>query len=304
MSSDAVYEGVPTFFKAACWESQHSPDGYQHAGSSFWGSIDRLTPFGASDEEWQTEIEDAGRMLEAGDSRGFEQWFKTRFPHCCRFVPKKRRESFFRGAQRCHQRRSQAAKELSAKHAQPVSTNSQLFSSFATSRKRKGIVPVIATAYHEAGHAIVLTFKEFPVERVSIVPADHFHGVCVHPSVYAFSVNTARERRQLVRDGMIAAYAGLPAARLVCPTVPDWTAEQDLDDAMQLSIDHNVLPRSCVYMGDKAHLKYLARLQREARQLVHRFQLAIKLFAEQLLERHDLSGPELAQLLKSLVPSH
>ncbi|HEY4393211.1 MAG TPA: hypothetical protein VGP64_04080 [Polyangia bacterium] len=161
-----------------------------------------------------------------------------------------------------------------------------------------------ATAFHEAGHAIVAVYFGIPPTSVSIVPAaDGSAGRMCHPSPLIFEAESRRDRRSLVRQMILVSYAGIGAQRLVEPEAPEWQAENDFANAFELSREHAVLPRGCSWVGDEAHGAYLDRLRRESARLVRRLAVPISFFAEALLVAHEMSGADASALATSLLPA-
>lgn len=161
-----------------------------------------------------------------------------------------------------------------------------------------------ATAYHEAGHAVVFHYFGMISDEVSIVPGDDFVGTHTHAPPIMFEATT-RERRSLARGMIVSCYAGLAAQRLVGSDAPDWCADSDEENAFYLSREYQVFPRTISYVGDEFHDRYLDRLRGEARRLVQRLRPYIAKLAEALLKskKGKLSGKQVAKLLEGM-PSH
>jgi ATP-dependent Zn protease len=157
-----------------------------------------------------------------------------------------------------------------------------------------------ATAYHEAGHAVITVVQGLTINKVSIVPGHDYNGICSQPGVAGYHYSNRREERSIARAIIIGLYAGMPAQRLVDPNPPAFHGQDDEDDAYELSRRHRVLPRHCDIEGDEYHLAYLERLRAEAQRLVRGHRWVIAKVAEELLQRQELDGAEAEELIESL----
>jgi len=163
-----------------------------------------------------------------------------------------------------------------------------------------------ATAFHEAGHAVVALYFGYLFDEVTILPsAGHdSYGHITHAPPLLYDCRNAREQKTLARQMILSAYAGNPAERLIDPTAPDFHGAADDDGAFSLSCDYHVFPRrrSVGFVGDDIHMAYLGRLKREARRLVSMLRTPIEKLAETLLERTTLTGKEANEIVRPLLP--
>jgi len=163
-----------------------------------------------------------------------------------------------------------------------------------------------ATAFHEAGHAVVALYFGYLFHEVSILPsAEHdSYGHVTHAPPLLYDCRNAREQKTLARQMILSAYAGLPSQRLVQPAAPDFYGDADDDNALSLSCDYHVFPRrrSVGFIGDGMHVAYLGRLKREARRLVSMLRTPIEKLAEALLDRTTLTGKEADEMVRPLLP--
>jgi ATP-dependent Zn protease len=158
-----------------------------------------------------------------------------------------------------------------------------------------------ATAYHEAGHAVITIAQGLTIDTVSIIPGGYFNGRCIQPTVYGYDRSNKREDRSIARALIISTYAGMHAQRLVDPDAPSFHGDKDESDAFDLSREHGVFPRYMDFVGDECHRAYLDKLRLEARRLVNRYCKSIEKLAELLLQRKTLERPEVEQLIESLL---
>jgi ATP-dependent Zn protease len=156
-----------------------------------------------------------------------------------------------------------------------------------------------ATAFHEAGHVVVSLALGVHVKSVTIQASEDAYGRCIHPSIYNYEAHTRRERRALARDCILVCYAGLPAQRLVDPSLRPNGCDQDEKDAAEISRRFEVFPRSLKCVGDDTHRAFLDRLRQESARLVKRHKEAIRLLAEELLRRTTMSTNEIEQWARS-----
>lgn len=150
-----------------------------------------------------------------------------------------------------------------------------------------------ATACHEAGHVVVCVYHGLPVTKASIVPDGDALGSCWHPSPMMVECASARERKTVACQYIIASLAGLPAQRLVDPGCENFHGEDDYTNAFKLSVEYEVFPHFMHHVGDEEHHRYLRKtLGREARRLVRKQRRAVRALAEVLLKRKTIEGHE------------
>lgn len=158
-----------------------------------------------------------------------------------------------------------------------------------------------ATAYHEAGHAVVTFAQGLTIDTVSIIPAEDYNGICLEPSVLGYRFESWRDRRAIARALIVVCYAGMHAQRLVDPNAADWHGDGDESDAFQLSQNYEVLPRYCSWVGDDAHDRYLDRLRQEAKRLVMKHRTAIAALAEALLQEKEVDRSAAEAIVEPLL---
>jgi hypothetical protein len=159
-----------------------------------------------------------------------------------------------------------------------------------------------ATAYHEAGHAVVSLALGLAIDRISIAAGRGYTGSCTGPSVLGYEAANPREQRSIARALILSCYAGMHAQRLVDADAPEEQGFDDDADAFNLSSECAVLPRSCQTVGDEQHIAYLDRLRAEAGRLVRRHQQAIRVLAETLLRRHELNASAAQAIVQRFFP--
>lgn len=148
-----------------------------------------------------------------------------------------------------------------------------------------------ATAYHEAGHAIVTLCLGYPVHHVTIEPGDDYTGVCRSDNplfdcdLEIDGPGTATDRR--VRHRLFAAFAGPLAERRFDPegfNIEDSSADYEVifDLVLRLGGGDNNVGEKLEAQADALVLKHWPLIDRAARAL---------------LERTTLSGADLAELI-------
>jgi hypothetical protein len=161
------------------------------------------------------------------------------------------------------------------------------------------------TAYHEAGHAVVHLYFGLPIAKVSIVAAKDAPGHVAHPDPLMLECGVYEETglvKQVARQMIIGAYAGIEAQRLVQPCAQEGHAESDFDMAFTLSQEFGVFPRHMSQVGDELHLNYLDRLRQRARGLVRgRLRGAIEALAAALVDQSTLSQEQAVQVVGDLI---
>jgi len=134
-----------------------------------------------------------------------------------------------------------------------------------------------ATAYHEAGHAVMALVLERPVSKVSIRPTDEMLGVCQFgKSVYRPSEDWL-EREILIALGGIAAEARFTGDY-------DWhAAGHD-----QMYVHRLTVQRAGERRAERLQRRLLSRAEHIIGQDEH--WQAVELIAKELLKQGDISG--------------
>jgi hypothetical protein len=103
-----VFDGVPTFFRASCWEAAPGGiEGYHAAGWNLAIHVqDLLEPADDADrvaaklDELEELVRVADECAEANKVECDEdviRWFGREFPQCMALVPQRRRRTFLKG---------------------------------------------------------------------------------------------------------------------------------------------------------------------------------------------------------------
>ena len=160
-----------------------------------------------------------------------------------------------------------------------------------------------ATAYHEAGHAVITIAQGLEIHKVSIVPGEGYNGFCEKPGVSAYLDDDSKDRKlplSIARKLIIGIYAGMPAERLVDPDAPDSHGADDDKAPKERKDLRAVVPRGS-FPNDEYHNERLDKLRAEAKRQVKRHQHAIAKLAEALLERQELTHEEAVQIIRPLL---
>ena len=155
-----------------------------------------------------------------------------------------------------------------------------------------------ATAYHEAGHAAVHHHFGHQIELISIQP-DPESGSLGHArsSLFNFYGINRRDLRRVVREHVIASYAGFEAEVRVSPYADrEVSAGVDESIAFNLPREFEVFPRGCSQVGDDGYWRWLEQRRKDARRLVRSIWPSIEIVASALLEKETLTGDQLAHL--------
>lgn len=101
-----VHGGVPTFFRALCFEASHGgASGYEGAARALAGAIaGSQAPYDVEDDEWEQEIAVLKGLLKNDDEVGVWIWFRRHYPACIKLVPVRRREQFVAGVRRAYEK--------------------------------------------------------------------------------------------------------------------------------------------------------------------------------------------------------
>lgn len=134
-----------------------------------------------------------------------------------------------------------------------------------------------ATAYHEAGHAVMALIFDRPVARVSVRPNRELLGVCHYgKSVYRPSEDWL-EREILIALGGIAAEARFTG-------VYDW----DAAGHDQIYVERLVVERAGARRAERLQRRLLARAEHLIGQEPH--WQAVEQIAAELLKHGEISG--------------
>jgi ATP-dependent Zn protease len=161
-----------------------------------------------------------------------------------------------------------------------------------------------ATAYHEAGHAVVNNVLGLSIDGATIAAGDESLGHC--PSCnpgFGYEGTSSRERASHVRDYAISCYAGLAAEHLFLGVAFSFEegaqhgAWDDHKTALDLVFNHVPLRRGRPG-ADGVFFAYVAKLQRKALALVRANRSAVGRVALALIERQTLTGDEVRALCR------
>jgi hypothetical protein len=155
-----------------------------------------------------------------------------------------------------------------------------------------------ATAYHEAGHAVVAQALGRAVKSVTIVGDDEVTGRCIHPPVgdwFRPNIKVDGRARRLTDTTIMSSWAGtLAQEREGSSTAEELEAEaaNDRDGLVDLALRFT---GGNVYETDS----YIEWLRRRTVGLLDRFDIwpAIEAVAEALLVERTLSGRRVRQVV-------
>lgn len=143
---------------------------------------------------------------------------------------------------------------------------------------------------HEAGHAIIHVYFGLSINSITIIADGDVAGSVAHPSPLLYTHHGRRVVKQVVREIVIALYAGLLAQRIYDPEAPDFHADNDEDEAWRLPREYAIHIPGCSFVGDDAYDRYLQQRRNESRKLVFRLRPVIEALAEELLKRGTMQG--------------
>ncbi len=135
----------------------------------------------------------------------------------------------------------------------------------------------VATAFHEAGHAVVALYYDRPVHRVSIEPKQRTAGRC------ELRKGAQRTALDVIEAEILMALAGLVAEALFTGRYDPAGASQDLRYARKL-----MLSRTTEQSLERYERRMLSKVQNLLADdaLVH----AVKAIAKELLKQRTISG--------------
>ncbi|MFY9839299.1 MAG: hypothetical protein WAK55_23045 [Xanthobacteraceae bacterium] len=150
-----------------------------------------------------------------------------------------------------------------------------------------------ATAYHEAGHAVVAYFLNYKPELVTIVPTVDAAGHVIHPNPlhgFQLDIDDSDEARLRVESAITICFAGPIAQQRYNPR--SWRRVHS-----QLDYDKIAELVSHVCDSDEQANAFIRWRQIVACDMVKAHWLRIQLVAGQLLERENLSQTDLDAII-------
>jgi ATP-dependent Zn protease len=154
----------------------------------------------------------------------------------------------------------------------------------------------VATAYHEAGHAVADHLFHHRIKRVTIIPnkKENYQG-CVQAkqaSVKGIDCEVSPRLERAARGRIISALAGICAQRLFNPrTCRSYHPRQDYQQAISLA-EH-------LLTGPKEMEPFLDWMMARTENLLRNNWKAVELLAEELIRRLELSGKEAHEIIRS-----
>ncbi len=106
-TSNNVFQGAPTFFRANCLTAQLGGNhGYAEAGWHLGIHCANLLESDGHDD-WARKMEELATLLDTTypDDRKVVAWFKREFPKCVALIPSRRRTQFLKGIYAVHEDR-------------------------------------------------------------------------------------------------------------------------------------------------------------------------------------------------------
>lgn len=152
-------------------------------------------------------------------------------------------------------------------------------------------LPDPATAYHEAGHAVVALALERPIQQVSIIPKQQFLGIC------KFQKGVSRSCDDLVEREVMIALAGLAAEARHTGTYDRIGAGRDLRIVREFAI---------MRVGERQVERFERRMLAKTENLLadDAIWAAIELIAAELLKQGTMSGRAAAHLYSVAMKQH
>lgn len=146
-----------------------------------------------------------------------------------------------------------------------------------------------ATAYHEAGHAVIALALDRPVVKVSIEPDRERLGIC------AFGKAVLRSSQDWLEREVLIALAGMAAEAAHTGRYDRDAAGRDLIYARGLALERAGNPRQ----AERLERRLLSKVEHLLQQTSHH--RAVVLIAAALLEHRVISGRQARHLFEQAV---
>jgi|ERR1039458_1297301 hypothetical protein len=180
---------------------------------------------------------------------------------------------------------------------------------------KRGAEGARATAYHEAGHAVVGIALGLNIDSVSMRRRKGRFGPeqasVVFTEYWGVKNFGLRARFEFAKSYVTCMFAGYEAQRLVdSDLVSTFTAEGDRKNAVCFLPEEKLFPdgrpkyiRGCKKFGDEAYWRWLDNRQKDARRIVRREKAAIAAVARTLMtaEKKDFTHDEIEESLNPLL---
>ncbi|MFK7767024.1 MAG: cell division protein FtsH [Mariniblastus sp.] len=153
---------------------------------------------------------------------------------------------------------------------------------------------LLATAYHEAGHAVMAAIVGRPVQKVTIAPAQMQTGG-VRLGAVRFKKGRSKPAKDWLEDEVLIQLAGMVAESHLTDHYCDQGASSDLRNVRRLlesrannerqleKLERRMLDKTEYLLSDEAHAK------------------AIKMIAHELIEKESISGRAVQHLLNMAI---
>jgi hypothetical protein len=96
--------GVPSFFRAGCWEaSRGGTNTYADAAWHLASAVSNEIPYDIENDDWSTEVD---KLLEACAQESEDDiwgWFSLHYPKCMKLIPVRRRDQFVKGVLKAYE---------------------------------------------------------------------------------------------------------------------------------------------------------------------------------------------------------
>lgn len=179
-----------------------------------------------------------------------------------------------------------------------------------SSRRRSSHPPTparyLATAIHEAGHAVAAVVLKLGLGEVSVNPqkmeSDEVGYAIVSNPIQDWTRGDG-SRRSLFENYAVSLYAGREAERFVLGTE---TIGHDGDYSKVEFWLQSMGVSGASFVGDEVWEGYKDRLRRRATKLIRNYGPAVRQFADLLVSRDTISGSEALTILRHLTetPHH
>lgn len=167
----------------------------------------------------------------------------------------------------------------------------------ATDRDSTADPKLLATAWHEAGHALVAAILGRPIQKVTVAPANMQTGG-VRLGAVKFQKGRSKSTNDWLEDEVLILFAGMVAESKFTGQYCETGARHDLAAARNLMDKRAATERQM----EKLERRLLDKVEHQLEQPHH--VAALKMIVDELIERQTIKGRTVKHFLNMATQQH